>query len=286
MENSKIAFLFAGQGAQVPGMAGELIDLPAVKALVDMAQTLSPGIVDIMLNGTKEQLSITKITQPAMYLADLCYAIAAQSKGSVPSAVCGFSVGEVPALAFAGVLSYEDGFKVILKRASLMQAACEESGGAMVAVLGLCAQTVTEIAQSVDGCWAANYNCPTQTVVAVRAESLDKLTAQVAAAKGKAIKLNVSGAFHCPLLKDAAREFEQFLDGIVFNKPQIPVYANLTAEPYDGELDISNLRRTLAKQMCSPVKFNQTVVNMRAAGITDFIEVGPGNVLSGLVKKC
>ena len=151
----------------------------------------------------------------------------------------------------------------------------------MLAAVGLTPQEAEEAAQKGGG-WAANYNAPKQTVIAVTAENEAELTKAIAAAGGRAIKLKVSGAFHCPLLNEAAAEFEAFLRGFTFRAPRIPVYANLTAEPYGvGEDAI----RTLARQMCSPVRFTQTVANMTAAGVEEFAEVGPGKVLTGLVAK-
>ena len=272
------AFLFAGQGAQTPGMACEL-RLRKVDELFSIADSIKPGIVDLMRSGSIEQLSQTENTQPCMFLADLAYAYASEENGT-PNAVCGFSVGEIPALTYAGALSQADGFKVILKRAELMAKAGKECGGSMIAVIGLAPEEAEEVAASVEGAWAANYNSPKQTVIAVTSEAESALIAAVTARKARAIKLKVSGAFHCPLLNGAAAEFKEFLLGVPFSTPKIPVYANLTATPYEGEI-----REILAKQMCSPVKFTQTVLNMREKGINEFVEVGPGKVLTGLVAK-
>ena len=216
-----------------------------------------------------------------MFVADLAYAYDAEEKGGAPIAVCGFSVGEIPALVYAGALSVEDGLQIICKRAELMQAACEKHGGAMLAAVGLSPEQAEQAAKASGG-WAANYNAPKQTVIAVTAENEQAHTQAIAAAGGRAIKLKVSGAFHCPLLNDAANEFKAFLGGFTFHAPRIPVYANLTATPYgSGEQAIE----TLAAQMCSPVRFTQTVANMLAAGVEEFTEVGPGKVLTGLVAK-
>lgn len=272
--------MFAGQGAQTPGMACELKS-PRIKELFDAAESVRPGITALMQSGTMEELSKTVNTQPCMFVADLAYAYAAEDRG-VPSAVCGFSVGEVPALAYAEAISVTDGLRIICKRAELMQAACDAHGGAMLAAVGLTPAEAEEAAKSVPNAWAANYNAPKQTVIAVTAESESALTAAIAAMGGRAIKLKVSGAFHCPLLGDASAEFGAFLRSIPFAAPKIPVYANLTAEPYQsGE----TAAETLSRQMCSPVRFVQTIHNMTAAGIDEFIEVGPGKVLTGLVAK-
>lgn len=275
----KKAFLFAGQGAQVPGMACELADPQVLKLFADL-ESMRPGLRELMEHGSPAQLAETVNTQPCMFAADLAYASDRAAREGEPDAVCGFSVGEVPALVFAGALTVTDGFAVIRKRAALMQAACEKTGGGMIAAVGLTATQADEIAAAIDGVWAANYNAPAQTVLAVRTEQTEALKAAIAAQKGRAIPLKVSGAFHCPLLEQAADEFEDFLRKIPFSSPRIPVYANLTGLPYEGDF-----AHTLARQMCSPVRFTATVQNMRAAGIGQFDEVGPGKVLTGLVAK-
>lgn len=277
----KRAFLFAGQGAQTPGMACELTS-PRVKELFEIAESVRPGIGELMRSGTMEELGVTINTQPCMFVADLAYAYAEEEKGGAPNAVCGFSVGEIPALTYAGVLSVADGLKVIIKRAELMQEVCARRGGAMIAAIGLTPDMAEQAATECGNAWAANYNAPKQTVIAVTAENEKKLTDIIAAKGGRAIKLRVSGAFHCPLLSDAAAEFGEFLKTVEFNEARIPVYANLTAEPYGGG---DNARATLAAQMCSPVKFTQTVAAMLESGIEEFAEVGPGKVLTGLVSK-
>ena len=273
------AFLFAGQGAQTPGMACELSS-PRVKELFETAEKIRPGITNLISGGTMEELSLTVNTQPAMFVADLAYAYASEEKGGAPNAVCGFSVGEIPALTYAGVLSVEDGLKIIVKRAELMQEACTREGGAMIAAVGLTPEKAENAAESC-GAWAANYNAPKQTVIAVRNCDEAALMNKIAEEGGRGIKLKVSGAFHCPLLKEASEKFGEFLSGFKFNKPKIPVYSNLTALPYNAEDAVC----TLSLQMCSPVKFTQTVANMLGAGIEEFIEVGPGKVLTGLVAK-
>lgn len=273
------AFLFAGQGAQTPGMACELAS-PRVKELFDIAESVKPGITELIRSGTLEELSKTENTQPCMFVADLAYAYAEEEQNGAPQAACGFSVGEIPALVYAGALTVTDGLRVIIKRAELMRDAGNKRGGAMLAAVGLTPEQAEEAAASCANAWAANYNAPKQTVIAVSQESEQKLAGIIASLGGRAIKLKVSGAFHCPVLNEASEEFGEFLNGITFSKPQIPVFANLTAQPY-GE----NARETLAKQMCSPVRFTDTVANMLAFGIEEFKEVGPGKVLTGLVNK-
>lgn len=277
------AFMFAGQGAQKVGMAAETAHLDKVQALFAAAQTCVPGVVDCMLNGSQEELNRTLVTQPAMFIADLCYAYQAEEESGRPDAVCGFSVGEIPALCYAGALSVEDGFAVIAERARLMEAATLAHPGKMIAVVGLHAQQVEDIAESVPDCWAVNYNAPLQTVVAVGENSVQALTEKAAAAKGRAIPLKVSGAFHCPYMRSASEGLRDLLKDVRLLQPQIPVYSNLTARPYGGGEE--ERKELLYKQVCSPVRFTETVANMKADGVNEFVEVGPGGVLSGLIKK-
>lgn len=274
------AFLFAGQGAQVPGMACELSS-PRVKELFEIADSVHRGVIDMMRSGTAEELARTVNTQPCMFVADLAYAYAQEELGGPCDAVCGFSVGEIPALTYAGVLSAEDGMRVIVERARLMEEATTREGGAMIAALKLTPKQAEEAAAECGGAWAANYNSPMQTVIAVRAEYENKLLGIISGMGGRAVKLKVSGAFHCPILDGASEKFAEFLRGVKFNDARIPVYANLTAEPYEKGKETE----TLSRQMRSPVRFTETVANMTNAGVDEFIEVGPGKVLTGLVSK-
>lgn len=274
-----VAFLFAGQGAQVPGMASDIKDVPKVKKLFDLAEGIAPGVVGKMLGGTQEELNRTLLTQPTMFLADLAYAYVKEQELGAPSCVCGFSVGEVPALCFAGALSEEDAFRAIVKRAELMEAYTQRVAGCMLAVVKLPADQVEALCDNVNT-HPANYNGALQTVVACRAEAEADFTAKVKEAGGRAMKLRVSGMFHCPELAPEAEAFESFLRTLGWRAPRLPVYANLTAQPYEGDL-----AHTLALQMRSPVRFTATVANMRAAGVDTFVEVGPGKVLTGLVER-
>lgn len=276
------AFLFAGQGAQTPGMACELTS-SRVKDLFAVAESVRPGITELMKNGTPEELARTVNTQPCMFVADLAYAYAEEEKSGKPTAVCGFSVGEIPALTYAGVFSPENGMRIICKRAELMEEACNKTGGAMIAALRLTPEQAECAARECGNAWAANYNSPAQTVIAVTSEKEARLTEIISEMGGRAIKLKVSGAFHCPLLAHASEQFDAFLREIPFGAPALPVYANLTALPYASNAD--EMRQTLSAQMCSPVRFSDTVLHMRAAGVEEFAEVGPGKVLTGLVAK-
>ena len=275
----RVAFLFAGQGAQVPGMAADVKDLPKVKKLFDLAESIRPGTVEKMLCGTQEELNRTLLTQPTMFLADLAYAYAKEEEIGTPDCACGFSVGEVPALCFAGVLSEEDAFRTICKRAELMEAYTQRVAGCMIAVIGLAPDAVEALCDG-ENTHPANYNGSKQTVVACKAEAEADFTAKVKAAGGRAMKLRVSGMFHCPELSPEAAAFEEFLRSLKMNAPRLDVYANLTAKPYEGDF-----ARTLALQMCSPVRFTATVAAMKQRGVEEFVEVGPGKVLTGLVAR-
>ncbi len=276
----KTAFLFAGQGAQKQGMALELQGISKVDELFKIVGEQDKQILEIIKDGSAEQLAQTYNTQRAMFVADLAYAYASESQGVIPDAVCGFSVGEIPALCYAGVFSVSDGLKIIAKRAELMSEVSQKVGGAMVAVIGLTSDAVEQICNEIDGAWTANYNSVLQTVVAVTLDALPILTAKVSEQKGKALRLKVSGAFHCPLLSDAGQAFGEFVKTFKANKPTIDVYANTTAMPYGDDV-----ATYLANQMQGSVQFTKTIANMKNAGITEFIEVGPGKVLTGLVGK-
>lgn len=275
----KKAFMFAGQGAQVVGMAKELQDNTQVQQLFAMAKAVCPEVVKIMFEGPQELLNQTLYTQPAMYLADLAYAYAEAEKNGKPDAVLGFSVGEVPALAFANAFSVEDGLKIILKRAELMENYTKRNAGSMIAVLGLESKAVEALCDGENN-QPANYNGAKQTVVACKQEAEADFLAKVKAAGGRAMKLKVSGMFHCKELAPESEAFATFLKEFSLQKPQIPVYANLTAKPYS-----TDIVETLSKQMSGAVRFTETIANMRADGITEFVEVGAGKVLTGLVAK-
>lgn len=275
----RVAYLFAGQGAQIVGMAADVASLPKVKALFERAESVRPGVVEKMLNGPQDDLNRTVWTQPAMFLADLAYAYAREEETGVPEAVCGFSVGEVPALCFAGALSEEDAFRAIVRRAELMEAYTQRVRGCMIAVIGLSPETVCGLCDG-KNTHPANFNSLKQTVVACAVSAQEEFTARVKDAGGRAIALKVSGMFHCPELAPEAERFAAFLKELEWNAPRMDVYANLTAKPYGADF-VS----TLSEQMCSPVRFADTIANMRESGFDTFIEVGPGKVLTNLVQK-
>ena len=281
----KLAFLFAGQGAQHPGMCADLIEAePAAKAVFDVADAVRPGTTEQCLSGTKEELSQTLNTQPCVFAADLACARALEAHGVTPDVVAGFSLGEVAALTFAG--AYEDaaGFELVCHRAELMADAAEKHPGAMRAVVKLDAATVERLAAEAGEAWPVNYNSPLQTVVAGTEEACERLDALVKEAKGRAMKVAVSGAFHSPFMAEAEQGLAAYLaDGHEPGETRVPVLANRTGEPYPA--DAAGRAGLLSSQVANPVQWVRTLEGMAAQGVDTFIEVGPGKTLTGLVKR-
>ena len=277
----KIAFVFSGQGSQYSGMGKSLYEIGTVaKKLYDDAEEVRPGTIKQSFEGTDEELKITANTQPCMYLVELAAALMLNEKGIYADGVAGFSLGEIGALAYAESYSYLDGFKIVTSRGQFMNDAADPENAAMFAVLKLDSETVTKTAAEFDKLYAVNYNCPGQTVVSGLKSSMPAFEEKVKELGGRCIPLAVSGAFHSPFMSEAAEKFETELKNYEIKSSRIPVYANLTAKPYGGEIV-----RTLKMQMQSPVKWQETIENMITDGFTDFIEVGPGKILAGLIKK-
>ncbi len=276
----KIAFVFSGQGAQYTGMGQSLADAStAAKEVVAMAEALRPGTAQQCFYGDKALLSQTENTQPCLYTVDLAAAAALAEAGIRPQGAAGFSLGELAALAFAGFFSAADGFSLVCLRARLMQACGEAHPGAMAAVLLLENERVEAIAAAIGDVYPVNYNGPGQLVVAGKVAAVEALIRQVPLYKGKAMKLPVSGAFHSPLMAEAAEAFAAALRDFHFNRTDFPVYANATAEPYDGDCG------PLARQIRTPVRWEQTVRHMERYGFSTFIEVGPGKTLANLIGR-
>lgn len=281
----KTAYIFPGQGAQFVGMGQDLYNLnEETKALFEKANDiLGFRITDIMFNGTEEDLKQTKVTQPAIFLHSVILAKALGDKFQ-PSMVAGHSLGEFSALVAAGALSFEDGLKLVAQRANAMQKACELQPSTMAAILGLDDETVEKVcAQIEDVVVAANYNCPGQLVISGTIEGVDKACALLSEAGAKrALKLNVGGAFHSPLMEPAKLELQAAIEATDIKAPICPIYQNVDAKPYT---DPAAIKENLIAQLTGAVRWTQTVQNMLEDGAEAFVEVGPGNVLQGLVKK-
>lgn len=279
------AYIFPGQGSQFPGMAKDLYETsPLVKDMMEIANTiLGFRITDIMFSGTDEELKQTKVTQPAIFLHSV--ALCATIQDFKPDMVAGHSLGEFSALVANRTLSFEDALILVSKRAMAMQKACEATPSTMAAVLGMDDAKVEEICASVkdDVVVAANYNCPGQLVISGTVTGINKAVELLKAAGAKrALVLPVGGAFHSPLMEPARVELEAAINETNFNQPRCPVYQNVNASPVTNPDEI---RKNLVAQLTAPVRWTQTVQRMTADGATHFVEVGPGKVLQGLVKK-
>ena len=279
------AYIFPGQGAQFTGMGLDLYENSKVaQGLFEKAnEILGFSITDIMFEGTAEQLKQTKVTQPAIFLHSV---ILAKVLGDSfqPEMVAGHSLGELSALVANGVLSFEDGLTLVSKRAMAMQKACEITPSTMAAVLGLDDTVVEEICKSIDGVVvAANYNCPGQLVISGEVSAIEK-ACEVLIERGarRALILPVGGAFHSPLMEPAREELAAAIEATTFSNPACPVYQNVPAKAVTSPDEI---KKNLMAQLTAPVKWTQCVQSMIADGGTEFIEVGPGKVLQGLMRK-
>lgn len=281
----KKAYVFPGQGAQFVGMGKDLYDNnPEAKELFEKANDiLGFRITDLMFEGTEEDLKQTKVTQPAIFLHSV---LLAKSLGDEfkPDMVAGHSLGEFSALVAAGALSFEEGLKLVSKRAHAMQKACELRPSTMAAVLALSDEKVEELCAEVDDVVApANYNCPGQVVISGTIEGIDAACEKMLANGAKrAMKLKVGGAFHSPLMQPAQEELAEAIADAQFRTPVCPVYQNVDGKPHT---DPEEIKANLIKQLTAPVRWTYDVEAMIADGAEEFIELGPGNVLQGLVKK-
>lgn len=280
----KIAFLFSGQGAQYPGMGKSLCEASsAAKAVFDLADSVRPHTSVQCFSGTKEELSRTENTQPCVYCVDLAAAEALKACGIVPDVAAGFSLGEVAALTFCGVLTPEEGFQLVCKRASFMDEAAQCTNGGMAAVLKLPDERVEALCAEQKGTYPVNYNCPGQVSVAGEKAALERLCKAVQEAGGRAVPLAVSGGFHSPMMDSAAEKMQLELQNVAVSAPTVPLYANYTAEHYAA--DAAAIKENIAMQVNHPVPWQAILKKMEEEGVTDFVEVGPGKTLAGLVKK-
>lgn len=277
----KVAFVFSGQGAQYPGMGRGLYESsPAAKSLFDLAETIRPGTLRQCFSGTREELTETRNTQPCLYCVDLAAAEALREAGVPCDMLAGFSLGELAALAFSGAVSAADGFRLVVRRGELMQTAAQESGSAMAAVQKLPNDKVEALCAKYKQIYPSNYNCPGQLVVAGSRAELADFIADVKAAGGRAVALAVGGGFHSPFMAPAAARFREALSKMDLKAPELPLYSNYTARPYEG--DPAEL---LVRQMEQPVRWQETIETMIGHGADTFIEAGPGKTLCGLISR-
>ena len=279
------AYIFPGQGSQFPGMGKDLFDrFEMAKEMFHVSdEILGFDLSTILLKGSKEDLQQTRVTQPAIFLHSI---ITAKVMGAdfQPNAVAGHSLGEFSALTAAGVIDFESGLKLVSQRAEAMQKACNISKGTMAAILGMEDKKVDEICQQISGVVvAANYNCPGQLVISGSIDAIESACEDLKAAGAKrALILPVGGAFHSPLMEPARAELENAIDSTSFSDPLCPIYQNSPAIAVEDPIEI---QKNLIAQLTAPVRWSQSINSMIESGITNFIEVGPGKVLQGLVRK-
>lgn len=276
-----IAFVFSGQGDQYPGMGKELYEkYPAAAGVFQMCDSIRPGTMEQCFAGSADELKATKNTQPCLFAMELAAATVLAEKGIVPNAVAGFSLGEVVAATVAGCFDNETGFRMVCKRGELMQEEAEKHDTAMAAVVKLSAEQVGAICARYPDIYPVNFNCPGNITVSGLSEQMHAFSADVKEAGGRALPLKVKGAFHSPFMQGAAAAFADELTRANIRKNSIPLYSNVTAQPYGA-----NAEELLSKQIASPVQWECVIRNMIASGIDTFIEIGPGKTLTNMIKK-
>ncbi len=281
----KTVFLFSGQGSQYPQMAGELIAASpkAAEVFTCACDVLGFDLKEICLNGTAEELAKTQVSQPAIMATSLAALACAREKGIDASAVAGHSLGEYAAMVAASMLTMEDGFKLIKARADAMGRCAEQQDGAMAAIVGLTAEEVASVCEETPGyVLPVNYNSTAQTVIAGERTAVAEASETFVAMGKRAIPLAVSAAFHSKLMQPAADEFYEAAKNFSFAKPKLDFYSNLTGKKLT---DCSDMAGYLAKHIVSPVRFTSELAELQTDGYKNFVELGPGKVLTGLVKK-
>lgn len=277
----KIAFVFSGQGAQKAGMGKAFYETnETVHALFDAAEGLRPGTLEQCFSGTAEELKETQNTQPCLYLADLAAAIALSEAGVIPEGVAGFSLGELPALAFAGAYSHLDGFQLACSRGKAMAKAAAEHPASMLAVMKLENSKVEELCKKFQQVYPVNYNAPGQLVVAGAKEEMDAFAKAVREGGGRGLPVAVGGGFHSPFMDGASREFAEAAKAFDFKKPALTVYSNYTTEPYT-----ENVRELMTQQINHSLRWQESIKRMAEDGFDTFIEVGVGDTLKKLIRR-
>lgn len=278
-------YIFPGQGSQFTGMCQDLyLKYDELKPIFKTSEKiLGFDISKIMFEGSKEELTQTKVTQPAIFIHSMAI-IKILGESFKPNLVAGHSLGEFSALVASGALNFEDGLKLVSVRAKAMQKSCEKTNGTMAAILGLENKIIEDICQETNGIVvAANYNCPGQVVISGEVDAVKNACEKLSSAGARrALVLPVGGAFHSELMIDAKKELSSAINQTVFNQPSCPIYQNVNGRP---ELSIEKIKENLIAQLTSPVKWTQSVNKMIQDGCNNFIEIGPGKVLQGLVRK-
>ncbi len=277
----KIAFVFSGQGAQKAGMGKDFYDnQSSVQELFARAEEIRPGTLQQCFSGTDAELKQTENTQPCLYLTDLAAAMTLQQEGITPDGVAGFSLGEIPALAFAGAYSAIDGFRLACARGVAMGKAANENPASMVAVMKLENAQVEALSENYPNVYPVNYNGPGQLVVAGKKEELDCFAKDVKEAGGRCLPVAVGGGFHSPFMDQASVEFSQAVEQVSVQKPSMTVYSNFTTKPYTE--DVKNL---MVQQINHSLRWQESIENMAADGFDTFIEVGVGTTLKKLISR-